>query len=89
VDGQDGVPRIVLVREEGFELGLIQDRGERSDLTLDIFLHRLTLPGQFEQDIEFLSLLKYTGGEVQVCLETFFPLLQGLRLLLVFPDVLV
>jgi hypothetical protein len=86
VDGQDGVARIVGVEKERPELGLLEVLLEAEDGRVDVGLDALTLGGELGQDFELLLLAEDPLEELEVLLEELLLLLQGLRDLLVLPD---
>ncbi|MGB8959022.1 MAG: hypothetical protein WCC00_08445, partial [Candidatus Aminicenantales bacterium] len=86
VDGQDGVARIVGVEEKRPELGLLEVLLEAEDGRVDIGLDALTLGGELGQDFELLLLAEDPLEELEILLEQLLLLLEGLRDLLVLPD---
>jgi hypothetical protein len=86
VDGQDGVARIVGVVEERPELGLLKVFLEPEDRRVDVGLDALTLGRKLGQDFELLLLAEDPLEELEIFLEELLLLLEGLRDLLVLPD---
>ena len=86
VDGQDGVAGIVLVAEEGPELGLLKVLLEPGDPGFDVGLDALSLGGKLGEDLELLLLAEDALEELKGLLEEFLLLLEGLGGLLVLPD---
>jgi len=86
MDGQDGVARVVLVEKKRPELRLPEVLFEPADGRDGLRLDALALRGQLGQDLELLLLGQDLLEEMDVLLEEFFLLLEGLRGLLVLPD---
>jgi hypothetical protein len=86
VDGQDGVAGVVGVIEQRPQLGLLEVLLEAKDRRVDVGLDALTLGRELGQDFELLLLAEDPLEELEILLEELFPLLKGLRSLLVLPD---
>jgi hypothetical protein len=86
VDGQDGVARVVLVIEEGPQLGLREVLFEPRDGGRGLRFDVLALGGELGQDLELLLLGQDPSEELDVLLQELFLLLEGLGGLLVLPD---
>jgi hypothetical protein len=86
VDGQDRVAGVVLVIEEGPELALLQVLLEASDPGLGVRFDAFALGRELREDFELLLLGQDALEELDVLLEALFLLLEGLRNLLVLPD---
>jgi hypothetical protein len=86
MDGQDGVAGIVLVREQGPELGLRDVRLEAAGGGIDLGADAFALGRKLDQDLELLFLVADPLEELDVLLEDLLLLLQGLGGLLVLPD---
>jgi hypothetical protein len=86
VDGQDGIARIVRVEEERPELGLLKVLLETEDRGVDVGLDAFALGRELGQDFELLLLAEDPFEELKVLFEEFFLLLEGLRGLLILPD---
>jgi hypothetical protein len=86
VDGQDGVTGIVLVEEEGPELGFLKVAFEPGDPGFDVGLDALSFGGELGEDLKLLLLAEDTLEELEILLEELLLLLEGLGGLLVLPD---
>jgi len=86
VDGQDGAAGVVLVAEQGLQLGVLEVLLEPPDGGLDVGIDALALGGELGQDLELLLLGQEAAEEPDVLLEELLPLLEGLGGLLVPPD---
>jgi hypothetical protein len=86
MDGQDGVARVVLVVEQGPQLGVLEVLLEPPEGRLDVGVDALALGGQLGQDLELLLLGQEAAEELDVLLEELLLLLKGLGGLLVLPD---
>jgi hypothetical protein len=86
MDGQDGVPRIVGVVEQGPELGLLEVLLEPAGRGGDVGFDVLTLAGELGEDFELFLLAEDLLEELEVLFEELLLLLEGLRGLLVLPD---
>jgi hypothetical protein len=86
MDGQDGVARVVLVIEQGPELGLLEVALEPDDGRVDVGLDALALGGKLGQDLDLLLVAKDALEEQDLLLQELLLLLEGLGRLLVLPD---
>jgi hypothetical protein len=86
VDGQDGVAGVVLVEEEGPELGLLKVLLETDDAGVDVGLDALSFGGELGEDLELFLLAEDPLEELEVLLEQLLLLLKGLGGFLVLPD---
>jgi hypothetical protein len=86
VDGQDGVAGVVLVEEEGPELGVLEVLLEPPDRGVDVGVDALALGGQLGQDLELLLPGQDAAEELDVLFEELLLLLESLGGLLVLPD---
>jgi hypothetical protein len=86
MDGQDGVARVVLVIKKRPELRLLEVRFEPVDAGLGFRFDAFALGGELGQDLELLLLGQNAPEELDVLLEEFLLLLEGLGSLLVLPD---
>jgi len=87
VDGQDGVAGVVPVEEEGPELGLLEIVLEADDGAVDVGLDAFALGRELGQDLELLLVAEDALEELELLFEELLFLLQGLRELLVLPDI--
>ena len=85
MDGQDSVAGIVLIVEEGPELGFLEVLLETSDRGFDIGVDVLALGGELGEDLELLLLGQDLTEEMDILLEELLLLLEGLGGLLVLP----
>jgi hypothetical protein len=86
VDGQDGVPEVVSLVEQGPELAVGQAFFEAGQSGLDLGADVLALREEFRQDVDLVLLFLDLSEELEVVLEPLFFLLEGLGGLLVLPD---
>jgi len=86
MDGQDGIAGIVGIVEEGPELGLLEVLLEPGDGGGEVGLDALALGRKLGQDLELLFLAEDLTEEMDVLFEELLFLLEGLRSLLVLPD---
>jgi hypothetical protein len=86
MDGQDGVARVVLVIEQGPELGLLEVALEPDDGRVDVGLDALALGGELGQDLDLLLVAEDALEEQDLLLEELLLLLEGLGRFLVLPD---
>jgi hypothetical protein len=86
MDGQDGVARVVLVIEQGPELGLLEVALEPDDGRVDVGLDALALGGELGQDLDLLLVAEDALEEQGLLLQELLLLLEGLGRLLVLPD---
>jgi len=86
MDGQDGVPGVIRVIEQGPELGLLEVLLETVDGRAEIGLDVLALGGELGEDLELLLLAADPLEELEVLIQELLLLLEGLRDLLVLPD---
>ena len=86
MDGQDGVAGVVGLGEEGLELGLGQALGEGGQALPEFRIDGFALLGQLQQNVDLLFLGVEGGQELNFLFQALFDLLQGLRFLLVLPD---
>jgi hypothetical protein len=86
VDGQDGVAGVVLVEEEGPELGLLEIVLEADDGAVDVGLDAFALGRELGQDLELLLVAEDALEELGLLLQELLLLLEGLGRLLVLPD---
>jgi len=86
MDGQDGVARVVLVIEQGPELGLLEVVLEPDDGRVDVGLDALTLGSELGQNLELFLVAEDALEEQELLLQELLLLLQGLGRLLVLPD---
>jgi hypothetical protein len=86
VNGQDGVAGVVLVEEQGPELGLLEVLFELADPRFELGLDALPLGGELGEDLELLLLAEDLAEELDVLLEQLLLLLEGLGGFLVLPD---
>jgi hypothetical protein len=86
MDGQDGVPRVVLFEEQGPELAVgkvfFEPQEGGLDFSPDVFSFRVKLC----QDLDLVLLFLDLAEERKVALETLLFLLERLGGLLVLPD---
>jgi len=87
MNGQDGVARVVRVIEQGPELGLLEVVLEPGKGRVDLGLDALALGGELGQDLELLLVAEDALEELELLFEELLFLLQGLRELLVLPDI--
>jgi hypothetical protein len=86
MDGQDGIAGIVGVVKEGPELGFLEVLLEPGDGGGEVGLDALALGRKLGQDLELLFLAEDLTEEMDVLFEELLLLLEGLRSLLVLPD---
>jgi hypothetical protein len=86
MDGQDGVARVVLVIEQGPELGLLEVVLEPDDGRVDVGLDALTLGRELGQNLELFLVAEDALEEQELLLQELLLLLEGLGRLLVLPD---
>jgi hypothetical protein len=86
VNGQDGVPGVVLLVEEGAELGVRQSLIKADQGGLDLRPDVLTFRQEFRENLKLVLFLLDLAEELEVPLEQFLFLLEGLRGPLVLPD---
>jgi hypothetical protein len=86
MDGQDGVAGVVLVIEQGPELGLLEVALEPDDGRVDVGLDALALGGELGQDLDLLLVAEDALEEQDLLLQELLLLLEGLGRLLVLPD---
>jgi hypothetical protein len=87
VDGQDGVAGIVLIVEQGPQLGLLEVVLEPGHGGVEIGLDALALGGQLVQDLDLLLVAEDALEELDLLFQELLLLLEGLGGLLVLPDV--
>jgi hypothetical protein len=85
VDGQDGAAGIVLVVEQGPQLGVLEVLLEPPDRRLDVGVDALALGGELGQDLELLLLGQDAAEELEVLFEELLLLLEDLGGFLVLP----
>jgi hypothetical protein len=86
VDGQNGVPRVVLLEKEGPELAVREDLFEADQGGLDLGPDLFALRQELGQDVDLVLFVLDLPEELEVALEPLLFLLEGLRGLLVLPD---
>jgi hypothetical protein len=85
MDRQNGVSRIVGLKEKGAEFSLFETFFEVADGLLELGLDALAFRGQLAQDFDFFLLFLQADEKADVAFEFLFLLLESLRLLLVLP----
>jgi hypothetical protein len=86
MDGQDGVPRVVLVEKQRAELALGETFFESGEGGLDLGPDVLPLGQELGQDLDLVLLLPNPAEKLEVAFEALLLLLEGLGGLLVLPD---
>jgi hypothetical protein len=86
MEGQDGVPRVVLIVKQGPELAVRETFFETGQGGLDLGPDVLPLGQELRQDLDLVLLLPDPGEKLDVAFEPLFLLLEGLGGLLVLPD---
>jgi hypothetical protein len=86
VDGQDGVAGVVLVKEQGPQLGLLEVLLELIDPRSELGLDALAFGRELGEDFELLLLAEDLAEELDVLLKQLLLLLEGLGGFLVLPD---
>lgn len=86
MDGQDGVPGVILLEKEGPELSVREVLLEADEGGLDLGPDVFALRQEFRQDVDLVLLVLDLSEELEVPLEPLFFLLEGLGGLLVLPD---
>jgi hypothetical protein len=86
MDGQDGVPGVVLVEEQGPEFAVGKGLFEAGQGRLDVGPDVLSLREELGQDLDLILLFADPSEELEVALEALLFLLERLGGLLVLPD---
>jgi hypothetical protein len=86
MDGQDGVPGVVLVEEQGPEFAVGKGLFEAGQGRLDVGPDVLSLGEELGQDLDLILLFADPSEELEVALEALLFLLERLGGLLVLPD---
>jgi len=86
MEGQDGIAGIVGIVKEGRSSASWEVLLEPGDRGGEVGLDALTLGRELGQDLELLLLAEDLAEELDVLLEELLLLLEGLRGLLVLPD---
>jgi hypothetical protein len=86
VDGQDGVPGVVLLEKEGPELAVREGLFEADKGGVDLGPDLFALRQELRQDVDLVLLVLDLYEKLEVSLEPFLFLLKGLGGLLVLPD---
>jgi hypothetical protein len=86
MDGQDGVPGVVLVEEQGPEFAVGKGLFEAGQGRLDVGPDVLSLGEELGQDLDLILLFADSSEELEVALEALLFLLERLGGLLVLPD---
>jgi hypothetical protein len=87
VDGQDGVTGVILVVEQGPQLGLLKVVLEPDNGRIEIGLDALALGGELAQDLDLLLVAEDALEELDLLFQELLLLLEGLGGLLVLPNV--
>jgi hypothetical protein len=86
MDGQDSVPGVVLVKEQGPEFAVGEGLFEAGQGRLDVGPDVLSLGEELGQDLDLILLFADSSEELEVALEALLFLLERLGGLLVLPD---
>jgi hypothetical protein len=86
VDGQDGVADVIVLEVQGLHLSLNQPPLQVGQGLGQVGSHLLALGGQLHQDVQLLAFLVKEGEELELLVQLFLALLQGLGGFGIFPD---
>ncbi|HAR36009.1 MAG TPA: hypothetical protein DCR87_03730 [Acidobacteria bacterium] len=85
MDGQNGIPGVILVEKQCSQLGFLEFLVKGPDGPAQIVQNLLAFLGQFQQDFNLFLVIFQLLVELQVFFQLLFSLLQGLKFFLVAP----